>query len=161
MAASGIGVRIDQIAQNLYTILAQLGLGGASRRRKGDLKDAEFIALSLLQRRSGLTVGEIQRRLGVLPAQMSRILRGLESRDRPLVACRINPDDKRKINVVLTAAGARALKGHQAVRANRLTALLSYLPGEDLDDLSRLVSRVQERLSPHPSTDETANGTHE
>jgi DNA-binding MarR family transcriptional regulator len=158
MAANGVGARIDQVAQDLYTILAQLGLGCAGRRRKGDLKDAEFIALSLLQRRSGLTVGEIQRRLGVLPAQMSRILRGLESRDRPLVACRINPHDKRKINVVLTAAGARALKGHQAVRANRLTALLSYLPGEDLDDLSRLVSKVQERLSPPMSTDHPGDG---
>jgi DNA-binding MarR family transcriptional regulator len=156
--ATSIGGRVDQIAQDLYTVLAQLGLGGSNRRRKGDLKDAEFVALSLLQRRSGLTVGEIQRRLGVLPAQMSRILRGLESRERPLVTCRINPHDKRKINVVLTAAGVRAVKGHQAVRAHRLTALLSYLPEDDLDELGRLVSKVQERLLPQPATLEAADG---
>jgi DNA-binding MarR family transcriptional regulator len=143
-----------EIAQDLFTVLAQVGLSNSPRRSKGDLKDVEFIALTLVQRRSGLTVGEIQRRLGVLPAQMSRILRGLESREPPLVSCRNNPFDRRKINVVLTAAGNRALKRYQASRANCLTDLLRYLPGEDLDDLGRLISKVQERLL--PADDENA-----
>jgi CRISPR system Cascade subunit CasE len=50
-----------------------------------------------------MIVGDIQRLLGVLPAQMSRIIRSLENRDRPLIACHINPRDKRKVDVVMHA----------------------------------------------------------
>jgi hypothetical protein len=46
-------------------------------------------------------------RRGWLP-QMSRILRFLGGRDRPLIACRINRHDKRKIDVALTEEGVAA-----------------------------------------------------
>ena len=36
-------------------------------------------------------------------------------------------------------------------------ALLSYLPGEDLDDLGRLVNRIQDRLSPQSATMEAGD----
>jgi hypothetical protein len=46
-----------------------------------------------------------------LPAQMSRIIRSLEARERPMIVCRINPQDKRKIDVCLTAAGEKGCAG--------------------------------------------------
>jgi DNA-binding MarR family transcriptional regulator len=143
MSVEATGPSLNDVARDLFGVLAQLGLTAPrGRRRRAGLKEIEFVALSLLRRRQVLTVGELQRRLGVLPAQMSRILRALESRDRPLVACRINPHDKRKVNVVLTAAGSRALQSYQATRVGRITALLSHLPSADLDDLHRLLDRV-------------------
>jgi DNA-binding MarR family transcriptional regulator len=144
MSVNGTGPTLDEVARDLFGVLAQLGLAvPRGRRRAGGLKEIEFVALSLLRRRRLLTVGELQRLLGVLPAQMSRVLRGLEGRDRPLVACRINPQDKRKINVALTAAGSRALAAYHAARVGRLTALLSHLPADDLGDLHRLVEHVR------------------
>src|SRR5262249_27489479 len=117
MVASGTGVRIEEIARELFDIVTQIGLAALRGRRPGgDLKEVEFLALSLLQERGTLIVGEIQRQLGVLPAQMSRIIRSLEDRERPFIACRINPRDKRKIDVCLTDAGERALQDYQALR---------------------------------------------
>src|SRR5262245_25850163 len=100
--ANGTVLRVDEIAQDLFEVVTHIGLSTLrGRRRVADLKEVEFLTLSLLQHRVSMIVGEIQRMLGVLPAQMSRIIRSLEDRDEPLIICRINPRDKRKIDVCL------------------------------------------------------------
>ncbi len=147
MIANGTGVPIEDLAQRLIEVTAQLGLTAPrGRRRLGDLKEVEFLTLSILRQHDTLIVGDIQRQLGVLPAQMSRIIRSLEDRERPLIACRINPQDKRKIDVALTPAGARAYEEHQAGRIQAVAALLGRMPEEDLDDLQRLLEKVQELI---------------
>ena len=75
----------------LFQVVTQICLSTLrGRRRAGDLKEVEFLTLSLLQENGILIVGDIQRMLGVLPAQMSRVIRSLENRERPLIQCRIN-----------------------------------------------------------------------
>ena len=109
MVASGTIIRLEETARDLFEVVTQLGLTALrGRRRSGDLKEVEFLTLAILQERGTMIVGDIQRMLGVLPAQMSRIIRSLEARDRPLIGCRINPEDKRKINVNLTPSGRRS-----------------------------------------------------
>lgn len=148
MIASGTGIAIEDLAHRLIEIVAQLGLAvPRGRRRHGDLKEVEFLTLSILHQRDTLIVGDIQRQLGVLPAQMSRIIRSLEDRDQPLIACRINPQDKRKIDVALTAAGAKAFQQHETSRIGAVATLLGRLPEDDLDDLQRLLERVQELIT--------------
>jgi DNA-binding MarR family transcriptional regulator len=90
-----------------------------------------------------MIVGDIQRLLGVLPAQMSRIIRSLEARDRPLIACRINPNDKRKIDVCLTAAGEKALADYREQRVRAIAELLRRLPDDDLGDIHGLLDKLQ------------------
>src|SRR5436305_13815175 len=91
-------MRVDELAQKLFDVITQFCLTvPRHRRRSGDLKEVEFLALSILRQHDTLIVGDIQRMLGVLPAQMSRIIRSLEMRDQPLIACRINPQDTRTI----------------------------------------------------------------
>src|SRR5690349_13062007 len=103
MVANGSGTRLEELAQQLFDVVTRFCLTiPRSRRKLGDLKDIEYLTLSLLHQHEPLIVGDIQRQLGVLPAQMSRIIRALESRERPLITCRINSQDKRKIDVVLT-----------------------------------------------------------
>ncbi len=149
MVATQISPRTDDLAQALFTVLARFGLAVPRLRRRGsDLKEVEFLTLSLLQEHDTMIVGDIQRRLGVLPAQMSRILRGLETRERPLIFCRINPQDKRKVDVALTAAGVKALREFQSTRIEHITSLLGRLPGEDLENLNRLLDRFQHLLAP-------------
>ena len=79
-------------------------------KKHPDLTETEFLTLDVLARAArSYTVGEIQREIGVLPAQMSRIIRSLEKKGgKSLVQCRINPDDKRKIDVDLSPAGREA-----------------------------------------------------
>jgi DNA-binding MarR family transcriptional regulator len=147
MVATQLTLRTDDLAQTLFNVLARFGLTVPRRRSRGsDLKEIEFLTLSLLQQHDTMIVGDIQRHLGVLPAQMSRILRALETQDRTLIVCCINPQDKRKVDVTLTAAGLKALREFQAIRVQQINSLLSRLPGEELDSLNRLLGRFQDLL---------------
>jgi DNA-binding MarR family transcriptional regulator len=148
MVASGAGMRLEELAYNLSDVVTRFCLSvPRGRRRAGDLKEIEFLTLSLLHQRETLIVGDIQRQLGVLPAQMSRIIRALETRDRPLIACRINPHDKRKIDVALTAAGLAAFQEYQSSRVRTIAGLLGNLGEEDLEDLTRLLGKLNLTLA--------------
>ena len=141
--ATGTGHRVEDIAHELFQVVTQICLSTLrGRRRAGDLKEVEFLTLSLLQEHGILIVGDIQRVLGILPAQMSRVIRALENRERPLIQCRINPRDKRKIDVELTTPGEKALLDYQGKRVGRIVAQLSNLSDDDQDDLIRALNKL-------------------
>ena len=143
MVATARGGRLDDVARELFELLTHLGVATRrGRRRESGLKEAEFHTLATLQERGTMIVGDIQRLLGVLPAQMSRIIRSLENRERPLIACQINARDKRKVDVCLTAAGEKALLDYQSTRTDRLVQILRVLPEEEQEDLNRLVDKL-------------------
>ncbi|HEV3205134.1 MAG TPA: MarR family transcriptional regulator [Gemmataceae bacterium] len=147
MVATTTGARIEEIAQDLFEVVTHLCLATPrSRRRADDLKEVEFLALAILHDRGTANVGDIQKILGVLPAQMSRIIRSLENRHGPLIACRINPRDKRKIDVTLTEEGTKAYHNYQAVRVHRIVDLLQDLPDEDQEDITRLLDKLRTLL---------------
>jgi DNA-binding MarR family transcriptional regulator len=149
MVASGSGVRLDELAQELLGLLTRLGMARPRNRRdEVGLTDIEFMTLSLLQDHGTLIVGHLQRLLGVLPAQMSRIIRSLEARERPLIDCHINPQDKRKINVRLTTAGAKALQDYKAMRVGPLLEVLRELSDADRGELARLLEKLAFRGRP-------------
>jgi DNA-binding MarR family transcriptional regulator len=151
MIASGAGVRLEEVAHNLFEVLTQLALiVPRGRRRAGDLKEVEFLTLSILQQHGTMIVGDIQRLLGVLPAQMSRIIRSLEMHSRPLISCRINPHDKRKIDVCLTATGEKALQEYEVQRVQSLIEILQKLPEDELDNLDQTFSKLREILERQP-----------
>ena len=151
MVASGTGVRLEETARELFDVVTQISLATLrGRRRTGDLKEAEFLTLTILQDHGTMIVGDIQRQLGVLPAQMSRIIRSLENRREPLITCRINPQDKRKIDVCLTEAGERVLQEYQGVRVRRIVELLHDLPEGDQENLTRLLDKVRALLDQGP-----------
>jgi DNA-binding MarR family transcriptional regulator len=144
MVASSSGMNLQELAQNLFDVVTRFCLlAPQGRRRSEELKEIEFLTLSLLHRHEPLIVGDIQRQLGILPAQMSRIIRALETRERPLIACRINPHDKRKVDVVLTPEGLAAFREHQLARVRTLVHLLGRLEPEDLDGLGQLLDKLQ------------------
>jgi DNA-binding MarR family transcriptional regulator len=151
--ATGTGHRVEEIAQELFEVVTQVCLSTLrGRRRPGDLKELEFLTLAVLQSNQSMIVGDIQRLLGVLPAQMSRIIRSLERRPRPLVSCHINPQDKRKIDVSLTTAGEKALGEYQEARVGRITERLRALPEDEQEDLVRFVHKLT-ILVERPPTD--------
>jgi DNA-binding MarR family transcriptional regulator len=152
MAVSDTMVRVDELAQKLFDVITQFCLTiPRHRRRSGDLKEVEFLTLSILRQHDTLIVGDIQRMLGVLPAQMSRIIRALEMRDQPLIACRINSQDKRKIDVNLTPAGRFAYNDYQTSRVASITLFLSKLSEDDLDDLQSLLAKMHDLLAENAS----------
>jgi DNA-binding MarR family transcriptional regulator len=141
--STGTGQQVDVVAQDLFEVVTQVCLSTLrGRRRAGDLKEVEFLTLSILHAHGTMIVGDIQRLLGVLPAQMSRIIRSLENRERPLIQCRINARDKRKIDVVLTGAGEKALFDYQGARVGRIVEGLRGLPEDELEDIVRLLHKL-------------------
>jgi DNA-binding MarR family transcriptional regulator len=145
--ATGTGHRLDDIAQELFQLVTQICLSTLrGRRRGGELKEVEFLTLSLLQARGTMIVGDIQKLLGVLPAQMSRVIRALENRDRPLIQCRINPRDKRKIDVCLTAYGEMLLLEYQSRRVSRIVERLQTLSDDDQDELIHALTKLHGML---------------
>jgi DNA-binding MarR family transcriptional regulator len=141
--AIGSGHRLDDIAHELFQLVTQICLSTLrGRRRGGELKEVEFLTLSLLQSNGTMIVGDIQRLLGILPAQMSRVIRALETRERPLIQCRINPHDKRKIDVCLTTHGEKVLLDYQAKRVGRIIERLQQLSEDDQEELIRALTKL-------------------
>jgi DNA-binding MarR family transcriptional regulator len=138
--------RLEEIAQDLYEVITHLSMTTPRRRRAGDLKEIEYLALALLQDRRTMIVGDMQRLLGILPAQMSRVIRSLEARQWPLIQCRINPQDKRKIDVGLTEAGEKALLEYQGIRVRRIAELLHDLSDEDQGSLVHVLDKMRNSL---------------
>src|SRR5260370_868121 len=69
--ATGTGHRLDEIAHELFQLVTQICLSTLrGRRRGGELKEVEFLTLSLLSSGGTMIVGDIQKLLGILPAQM-------------------------------------------------------------------------------------------
>jgi DNA-binding MarR family transcriptional regulator len=141
--ATGTGQRLDDVAHELFQLVTQICLSTLrGRRRGGELKEVEFLTLSILQGGGTMIVGDIQRLLGILPAQMSRVIRALENRDRPLIQCRINPRDKRKIDVCLTSHGEKLLLDYQSKRVGRIVERLQNLSDEDQDELIHALTKL-------------------
>ena len=103
MIARNGAVGLNDLAHRAFQFFTQLSLTlPLGRRREGDeIKEMEFLTLAILQHHRTMIVGDIQRILGILPAQMSRIIRSLEDHTPPLIACQINSHDKRKVDVQL------------------------------------------------------------
>jgi DNA-binding MarR family transcriptional regulator len=141
--ATGTGHRLDDVAHELFQLVTQICLSTLrGRRRGGELKEVEFLTLSLLQSNGTMIVGEIQRLLGILPAQMSRVIRSLENRDRALIQCRINPRDKRKIDVCLTNHGEKVLLEYQSSRVGSIVERLQNLSEDDQEELIRALTKL-------------------
>jgi DNA-binding MarR family transcriptional regulator len=139
--------RTEELAQHLFDVITRFCLAvPRGRRRSGELKEIEFLTLSLLRQHQRMIVGDIQRHLGILPAQMSRIIRALESRNKPLIACRINAEDKRKIDVILTNEGMEAFKEYQSLQVQTIASLLEKLEPEEREELDRLVDRLRQMI---------------
>ena len=112
---------LDRMAADIFE-LYQLVAMARSRRPSApeELSETEFVVLDILKREQPLTIGEVQKRIGVLPAQMSRLVRSLEAEGgRGCLECKINTRDRRRIDVSLTETGDAA---HGAYRDARLSS---------------------------------------
>lgn len=110
-----------------------------------DLSETEFLTLDILSREQPLTIGEIQKQIGVLPAQMSRIIRALEGRGggRGYVECSINSEDRRRIDVTLTKSGSEAFEKYRNVRLGSMREILSVLVPEDRVQFMRILGEIR------------------
>ena len=137
---------IQNLARRIFAITVRTWIGSQREKMKGgyDLSESEFLALADLEGADGLSVGELRREVGVLPAQMSRIIKALEHRyDEKLVVCSINAKDKRKIDVAITARGRRAVESYRRAKILATVDALRSLSDRDLSALLRILNEIQ------------------
>jgi len=116
-----------------------------------DLSESEFLALDALEDVPSLSVGELRRHVGVLPAQMSRVLKALEQRyDEKLVLCAINPQDKRKIDVSITPKGRRAVESYRRAKITASIGALESLTTRDLSNLWQILNKIGAAIEKGP-----------
>lgn len=140
-----------RIAHEVFELTRLSWLLRDRARRAGgesaELTETEYLALDALTRRQPRTVGELQRYLSVLPAQMSRVLRSLENKgSRPYIRCEINERDKRVRDVTITEAGRAVCKGFQATRVAETERIVRMLDPEDRAQFMRVLTMVRAAL---------------
>lgn len=143
----------NQAAEEIFELTKLSWLARTRQTRaKGqiELTEFEFLTLDWLCKYDPdpLTVGDIQKRIHVLPAQMSRVIRSLEAKSaKPLIRCQINSQDKRKVDVLITEAGRKA---HDAFREERLVSsrlILSKLSQDDRCEFMRIMKEIRKIMS--------------
>ncbi len=139
---------IYAMAEEIFalTIVAWKERLKSRRGRAEELSEAQFLTLeSLVQSPQNQTVGDILRTIAVAPAQMSRIIRSLEEDfDQPLVACELNREDRRKIDVIITDHGRKLYEEFRDSRLTRTRELLAELSETDRRDFIRVCGRMRE-----------------
>lgn len=144
---------LDKMVSQVFELYRVIAIA-RSRNPAGpaDLSETEFLTLDLLTKHDLLTIGEIQKQIGVLPAQMSRIVRSLEEQGgRGYVECRINPRDRRRIDVSLTTSGAKAHAAYREARMGSMYTILSSLKPDDRIQFMRILGDI--RLAFEKTTD--------
>lgn len=142
--------KLDRIAGQIFRLMIMFWVLRHKNRTTDpyDMTEAEFIALDTLTRQGTCTVGQLQKVLDVQPAQMSRIIRSLESKgSRGAVSCALNPKDKRRIDVSITAAGRRVLNDYRNRRLQASKRLLVDLTNNEQDELVKLLDRFDAIMS--------------
>jgi len=146
---------LDAMAEEIF-VLFKVVATARSRRpsSSSDLSETEFLALDALDRDGPMTIGEVQKRIGVVPAQMSRIVRSLEAEGgRGYVECKINHQDRRRIDVSLTEAGAKALAAFRKARLSSFYTVLEALKPEDRSEFMRMLRCIRGAFESVPQTD--------
>ena len=137
--------QLSEFAEEIFEITKNIWASQSNSPQATEISETEFLALDALSKQAPLTVGDIQRQIGVLPAQMSRIVRSLESKgDEPLIQCTINPQDKRKIDVQLTPAGQKAHNTYRQIKLGSTEQLLLGLSDEDRQEFMRIIRLLRQ-----------------
>lgn len=144
---------LDLMAGEIFELYRLIALA-RSRQPSGpdDLAETEFLTLDLLAREQPLTIGSVQKQIGVVPAQMSRIVRALEEQGgKGYVRCQINAQDRRRIDISLTPTGKEAYEKYRSNRLGSMYAVLEVLPPDDRLHFMRILEQIrsafEDRLS--------------
>lgn len=142
---------LQQMAEEIFSLTTMSWRERIASRsgREHELSEVQFLTLeAVLSAGEPRHVGDLHRSLGVVPAQMSRIIRALEKDfSKPLIQCKLNPGDKRKIDVYLTAAGKSAYGRFRTLRVEKTIHILRGLSAQDRLDFNRICRHIRDLYS--------------
>ncbi|NOX58301.1 MAG: MarR family transcriptional regulator [Planctomycetes bacterium] len=143
--------QLEALSDEIFDLTNIIARARAQSRGNKDvetLTETENITLDLLRKAPVMTVGEIQKAVGVLPAQMSRIVRSLEDKNgAAYIECKINAKDRRMIDVSITPKGRKALEAYRKARMAMITTILSVLDHDECDEFMRILRKMRDHIS--------------
>lgn len=108
----------------------------------------QYTALTVLDRRDGLTSAELARRSFVTPQSMTDMVKGLERRG--LIDRRPDADHGRRLLISLTAEGRDLLRAYES-RARALEdRMVTGFSAQERERLQDLLNRCRAALEPSP-----------
>ncbi len=132
-----------QMSEEVFNLHVQFLRTRITKSNSTELSESQFLTLDLLTRLGQQNVGELQRAIGVLPAQMSRVIRSLESNfEAPLIRCDLNPQDKRKIDVTVTPEGQKVYDDYRQSRIARVASTMEKLNPQDQEEFVRICKEM-------------------
>ena len=141
---------LDKMAGEIFELI-KLASTARARARAGApevLSETEFLALDVLTQNKSLTVGDVQKRIGVVPAQMSRIIRSLENKGGDaFVTCSINSGDRRKVDVRIAPRGREAHDAYRSLRLGFAMEILRSLAPDDRRRFMGYLGQIHEGIS--------------
>jgi len=153
MARMRPAVRHRQLATQ-YTLAGRLRVSmihlsrQIRRRDPSDLTIAQLSALATVVRYGPLRVGQLAEIEGLPSPAATRLADRLE--EAGLVARRANPEDRREIHLVATAAGADLLEKHAQAGTSWLAERLAALSESDRRALERAVAVLESLAAARP-----------
>jgi DNA-binding MarR family transcriptional regulator len=100
------------------------------RHRALGLSVPQFRTLVFIERSGGTSLGSVAEHLGLTPPSACKIVDGLEARD--LITRVQSPEDRRRVNLDITAEGKRAIADARRETHKSLSGILSGLDQREL-----------------------------
>lgn len=97
--------------------------------RGSDLSVPKFRVLIFLNRHAGASLSDIAEHLGLTLPSMSKMIDGLVARN--MVTRQMDTKDRRRVTLVLTALGRRAMQSAYNATESRLAERLVVLPASE------------------------------
>jgi len=141
--------QLEEVGLEIFELTKIVSMARAQARPKDveTLTETESVTLDLLSKADTMTVGEIQKHIGVLPAQMSRIVRSLEDKGgEAYIACSINPNDRRKIDVSITKEGQRSLDEYRNARLGFTVRIMEGLTADEREAFMQTLRKIRRHV---------------
>lgn len=135
-----LGPDVRRVFDALRWIVRELRLAQAPGGPGGDLSAAQLFVLHILKAHGPLCMGDLAERTATDPSSVSVVVRKLH--DKGLVAKRPGAEDRRRLNVMLTAAGSRAAAQSPPPVQQLWLERMAEMRPEELRSLANLLERV-------------------
>lgn len=122
-----------------------------------ELTVAQLKTLLVIVERGKVTGSQLARTLGVGPPNITRIVTRLY--DEGLIERHDDPEDRRITSIVATTEGQRVVECLYSCRREYLSALLTNVYDEQLDDVRRGLALLAEAASVHRDNNETVTAS--
>lgn len=139
-----MNLEYEDLALQFIRSMQKLGKIQAEKYVKNSISGSMFIILTLYDKGDKVSPGEISANLNISTARVATSLNLLESKE--LIIRQDDPNDRRKVIVLLTDKGKRlAIKHNQKVQ-EKLTNLFESLGKEDSQHLVRISNKIADNM---------------